>query len=272
MGEKSWSQIVEDYKILLLVIIVGFFVLELGIWTVASMGSGKQSWIQVLDDNDQVIYEVKGSTLTNFNKYYFENTFGALDQYQVKLQTRETPFPFRAWLSAAVGLPVGLMLLLTFVLKAATALIQGRELAPKEGGEATAASGNKAERLLFKLGSLNVFIIGFLLICAVLLYWIVPNMLTFLGRAGLETFETYKYFFMAVIAVLFILFAWFMYMRYQLARKSMEAQTEIRKFELQLEHERRLSNVPALAQLERERPRLIEYEDAEVEEVAEDQK
>lgn len=263
MREKSWSEIVEDYKILLVVIIVGFFILEIGIWAAASMGSGKQSWIQVMDEKDQVIYEVKGSTLTNFNKYYFENTFGSLEQYQVKLLSKETPFPFRAWLSAAVGLPVGLVLLLTFVLKAATALIQGRNLSAEPAAEPSAAPENKAERLLFKLSSLNVFIIGFLLICAVLLYWIIPNMLTFLGRAGIETFENYKYFFMAVVAVLFLLFAGFMYMRYQLARKSMDAQTEIRKFEIQLEHERRLNGVPALGYGGGERPQLIEYDDVE---------
>ena len=60
-------------------------------------------------------------------------------------------------------------------------------------------SQGRARKLIFSAGRLNIFIIGFLLISAVLLYWIIPNMLTFLARAGIETFEHYKYFFMAII-------------------------------------------------------------------------
>ena len=260
MSEKGWSAFVRDYKVVLLVVVVGFFLIELEILVMASMKSGRQSWLKVVDDGGQIIYEVKGSTLTNFNKYYFENTFGPLDQYQVKLYTKEIPFPFRAWLSASVGIPVGLILLLAFVLKAAKALLQDHEGGdqPEEEGKTPRGRG---EYLLFRMGRLNIFIIGFLLISAVLLYWIVPNMLTFLAKAGIETFEHYKYFFMTVLAALFLLFAWFMYMKYQLARKSMDAQTEIRKFELQLQHERALGGVPSLGYDGGEKRQLIGYED-----------
>lgn len=264
MSEKGWSSFVRDYKVVLLIVIIGFFLIELEILVMASMKSGRQSWLKVLGDDGQIIYEVKGSTLTNFNKYYFENTFGSLDQYQVKLYTKEIPFPFRAWLSASVGIPVGLILLLAFVLKAAKALVQDQ--VEEESLEEDKTPKGRGENLLFRVGKLNIFIIGFLLISAVLLYWIVPNMLTFLAKAGIETFEHYKYFFMTVLGALFLLFAWFMYMKYQLARKSMDAQTEIRKFELQLQHERHLSGVPALGYDGGEKTQLIGYEDGVVEE------
>ncbi len=264
MSEKGWSAFIKEYKVVLLIVIVGFFLIELQILVMASMKSGRQSWLKVMDDGGQIIYEVKGSTLTNFNKYYFENTFGALDKYQVKLYTKELPFPFRAWLSASVGIPVGLILMLAFVLKATKSLLNGKDedLDVFDGKEENPQG--RARKLLFSASRLNIFIIGFLLISAVLLYWIIPNMLTFLAKAGIETFEHYKYFFMAIIGVLFLLFAWFMYMRYQLARKSMDAQTEIRKFELQLQHERHLSGVPALGYDGGEKPQLIGYEDADV--------
>ncbi|SMC59208.1 hypothetical protein SAMN02746065_10525 [Desulfocicer vacuolatum DSM 3385] len=265
MVEKGWSAFVREYKVVLLIVIVGFFLIELQILVMSSMKSGRQSWLKVVDDGGQIIYEVKGSTLTNFNKYYFENTFGSLDQYQVKLYTKEIPFPFRAWLSASVGIPVGLVLLLAFVLKAFKSLIQGRDEEVNLFDDKADNPQGRAQRLLSSAGRLNIFIIGFLLISVVLLYWIVPNMLTFLAKAGIETFENYKYFFMGIIGVLFLLFAWFMYMRYQLAKKSMDAQTEIRKFELQLQHERQLSGVPALGYDSGEKPQLIGYEDVEAE-------
>ncbi|MBF0205060.1 MAG: hypothetical protein HQK67_12330, partial [Desulfamplus sp.] len=78
--------------------------------------------MNIVNDSGDVIYQVKGSTLTNFNKYYYENTFGSIDDYQVKLVSEEVHFPFRAWFAAAIGIPVGLILLLSFILKSVIAL------------------------------------------------------------------------------------------------------------------------------------------------------
>jgi len=265
MSDKGWSAFIKEYKIVLLVVIVGFFLIEIQILVMSYMDSGRQSWIKVVDDRGQIIYEIKGSTLTNFNKYYFENTFGPLDKYQVKLFTKDIPFPFRAWLSAAVGIPVGLILLLAFVLKATKTFLQGKEKDADLLDEKEENPKGRSRKLLFSVSRLNIFIIGFLLISAVLLYWIIPNMLTFLAKVGIETFEHYQTFFMVIIGVLLLLFAWFMYMRYLLARKSIEAQTEIRKFQLQLQHKRKLVGMSALGYDGDENPQLIEYDDVDVE-------
>lgn len=259
MANKSWSEIIKENKTLFLVIIIIFFLIEVEIFAVALMRSGRQSWMNVLDNEGQVIYEVKGAVLTNFNKYYFENTFGPLEKYQVQIVTKESKFPFRAWLSATVGVPVGLVLLLAFVLKAAMAILYGKS--SSDGGDEMYSDGDTtsekssrkgarlksgAENLLFQVSRLNIFIIGFLILSSVLLYWIVPNLLSFLAKAGMETILDFKWFFIAAVSALFLLFAWFMYMKYQLARKSMDAQTEIKKYELQLEYAKNRDALPAL--------------------------
>jgi len=259
MGVKSWSDHLQEHRMLLVIIIVVFFVVELEIFVLATMRSGHQSYMQVMDDSNEVVYEVKGSTMTNFNKYYFENTFGPFENYKVKLVTKDIPFPFRGWFSAAVGLPVGTVLLLAFILKAVMTFIRGNqdveELSKKNREEGV----DKIDNLFFRISRFNIFILGFLALAAVLLYWIIPNLITFLARAGIKTIVDFKWFFVALVAAIFALFAWFMYMKYRLAQKSMEVQTEIRKYELKLEYMERSGNMNALGYDKVEERKRLEY-------------
>jgi len=261
MGNKSWQELVKEHKTLLVIIIIGFFLIEIEIFTVAAMKSGRQSWMQVLDGSGDVIYQVKGSTMTNFNKYYFENTFGPFQDYQVKLITEDKPFPFRAWFSAAVGLPVGLVLLLAFVLKAVMAFIHGKPEpdASPEGNNGHDQAGTGFDKIFTRISQLNIFIIGFLIFAGVFLYWVLPNLLTFLAKVSMDTIITYKWVFIGGTGALFLLFAWFMYMKYQLAKKTIDAQTEIRKHELRLEYVRTGHGLTALEYNETRDNKMLDY-------------
>lgn len=269
MGFKNWSEQLEKHKVLLVIVIVAFFIVEFQVFVLATMRSGHQSYMQVLDKNDEVVYEVKGSTMTNFNRYYFENTFGPFENYQVKLVSKDVPFPFRAWFTAAVGIPIGLILLLGFVLKAVMVFLGGDDPSgkgfPGAGSQSNDQSGNKhegvnkIEALFFRVSRFNIFIIGFLVLAAVLLYWIIPNLVSFVARTGIETIVDFKWFFVAVIAALFVLFAWFMYMKYRLAHKSMDIQTEIRKYELELEYKKTAGTPMSIGYDDTRGPRMLGY-------------
>jgi hypothetical protein len=257
-----WQELLREHRTLLIIIIVGFFLIEVEIFALAAMKSGRQTWMQVLDGSGTVIYEVKGSTMTNFNRYYFENTFGPFENYQVRLDTREKEFPFRAWFTAAVGIPVGLVLLLGFILKAVMVFLSGEgEAASGTGREPGQGDGAQAGRmigLMDRVSRFNIFIIGFLVFSGVFLYWALPNLITFLARAGIETLVRFKWVFVAGFGAVFLLFAWFMHMKYQLARKSMDVQAEIRRYELQLELIRSGQVPPAALELHSGNRPLIE--------------
>jgi len=253
MANKSWSEMIRENKTLLLIVIIGFFLIEIEIFALATMRSGRQSWMKVFNDSGDLIYEVKGATLTNFNKYYFENTFGPLKDYKVKLETKNIPFPFRAWLSATIGIPVGLILLFAFILKSVLVMISGKkdsfennELENDKLSQENQTSNSVAEKIFLQVSKLNIFIIGFIILSGVLLYWIVPNLLAFLAKAGIETLINFKWFFLVIIVLIFFIFCWFMYMKYQLAKKSLDAQTEIRKYELKLEYVKNENKILAL--------------------------
>lgn len=230
---RSISSLIQEHKTVLIIIMIGLFLLELEIFALAAMKSGRKSWLQVLDKSGNVIHEADGRQLSDFNKYYFEKTFGPFENYQVRLQTREVPFPFRAWFTAAVGLPLGLILLFGFIVKAYLSLLHGDRLRSAEA-DSEKQFENKVDGVLYRISRLNIFIIGFLILVGVLAYWILPNFITYVGRTSIETVVRFKWVFIGVAAIVVGTFLWIVYLRYLLAKKSIETQAELDKFKLQL--------------------------------------
>ncbi len=274
MNQRNWFSLLKEYRVLVGIIITGLFLIEFQIFSFAAMNSGKQPRLQVINKSGRVVYEIKGSTLANFNKARFEKAFGPFEDYQVKLTQRYIPFPFRAWFSAAIGVPVGLVLLLAFVLKAVMVFIYGGEEDITNNGQ----SGDKQdkesihdhernktaagiEKLLLSISRFNIFIIGFLVICMVFLLWMIPNTLSFLAQTSMNTILKFKWVFLGGFIAVFILFAWFMYMKYKLAKKMIDAETEIKKYELQLEYNRINDSVPELEDKQNRKTRMLEYTD-----------
>lgn len=127
MANKTIASLIKENKTVFIIIAVVLFLIELEIFAIAAMKSGRKTWLQIIDKNGNIIHEADGKTLSDFNKYYFEKTFGSLDQYSKKLEIKETPFPFRAWFTAAVGIPIGVILLFAFIVKAYVSLFYGDE-------------------------------------------------------------------------------------------------------------------------------------------------
>ena len=231
------GNLIQENKTLFIIIIVGLFLLELEIFALAAMKSGRQSWLQVIDANGNVIHETSGKNLSEFNKYYFEKTFGPLENYQVRLETRQHPFPFRAWFVAANGMPVCAMLLFGFVVKAYVAIFHGNEL---QGDETKAGCEpgyeSRLESILVRISRMNIVIIGFLIFVGVISYWVIPNMITYIGRTGIDAIIRFKWVFITLGVVMAGIGVWIVYLRYLLAKKSIESNTEIEKHRLALEY------------------------------------
>jgi hypothetical protein len=84
---------------------------------------------------------------------------------------------------------------------------------------------------------MNIFIIGFLIFVGVISYWIIPNMITYIGRTGIEAIIRFKWVFITLGVVVAGIGVWIVYLRYLLAKKSIDSQTEIEKHRLALEYE-----------------------------------
>jgi hypothetical protein len=234
LKQKKIATLIRENKTLFIIIAVVLFLVELEIFALAAMKSGRKSWLQVIDANGNVIHETDGKNLSDFNKYYFEKTFGPFEQYHVKLETKQFPFPFRAWFVAAVGIPVGAILLFAFAVQAYLSLFYKE----RNSGEYDVKQNEyeyRFEKLIAAVSRFNIFTIGFLVLLGVFSYWVVPNLIVHVGRLGVETLTRYKWIFLSFGMVFLGLIIWIIYLKYLLAKKAIDSHAEIDKYRLQLE-------------------------------------
>lgn len=242
MGMQSkWRNHFQENKTLFIILAVGLFLVELEIFALASMTSGRHSYVQVLDQHANVIYEVKSAKLNSRERAEFEKTFGPLSNYQVNVVTKRHPFPFRPWFAAAVGLPIGAVLLFSFFVKAYEALFFTKEdRLAKPGSSRTQApsqnpSMDRLDRIINRVGRMNIFAIGgFVLLFAIGL-WAVPHLLSEFGLHGVAIITRYKWVALGIAGVFLGLVVWIIFLRYLLARKAIETQADVEKYRLQLE-------------------------------------
>ena len=234
LKEKKIATLIRENRTLFIIIAVVLFLVELEIFALAAMKSGHKSWLQVIDANGNVIHETDGKNLSDFNKYYFEKTFGPFEQYQVKLATKDFSFPFRAWFVAAVGIPIGAILLFAFAVQAYLSLFY-KEQSSDEFDVKKNGHEYRFEKIIAAISRFNIFTIGFLVLLGVLSYWVVPNLLVHAGRLGVETLARYKWIFLSFGMVFLGLILWIIYLKYLLAKKAIDSHAEIDKYRLQLE-------------------------------------
>lgn len=235
-ANRTIASLYRENKTLFILIAIGIFLIELEIFAIAVIKSGNKSWLEIKDQRGNIIHISEGSNLSSFNKYYFEKTFGPLEQYQVNLVSKDEPFPFRAWFVAAIGIPVGAVLLFAFIVRAFASLFYGYNTAnSSRDGPEESSPKNRFENIFASISRLNIFTIGFLILLSVITYWVLPNFIIHIGRVGLDTIIQFKWFFLAFAVVILGIALWIIYLRYLLAKKSIDSQTEIEKFRLQID-------------------------------------
>jgi len=232
------TKLLQEHKALFTIIVVGLFLLELEIFALAIMQSGKQSVLQVLDHQGTVIHESSGNNLSDFNRANFEKVFGSLDNYTVRLEKHNVPFPFRAWFVAAICIPIGAMMLFAFIVKAYLVIFHGDKVPDADSAEILQDAGNETrlESTLNRIGRMNIFNIGFIVFIGGIAYWIIPNVLTYLGHIGNDFFVRHEWVFFAAIGIAICVCLWMIYLRYLLAKKSIQSRTELQKHRLSLEY------------------------------------
>lgn len=234
-GQSKWRNHFQENKTLFLILAVGLFLVELEIFAMAAMKSGKESQIHVLDQQNNLIYEARSSRLDPREKAEFESTFGPLSDYQVKLVSVQRPFPFRAWFAAAVGLPIGAVLLFGFFIKAYEALFFRREPYSDTDTGTQDSSTDRLDRMITRVSRLNIFAIGGFVLLFALGLFAVPHLLSEFGRHGVAVITKYRWVAFGLGGVFLGLVIWIIFLRYLLARKSIEAQADVEKYRLQLE-------------------------------------
>lgn len=234
----------ESHKTILKIGIVMFLLMELIIYLVANAHSGTRDWVEIFNSQGNKIYETRGNVLTTYEKLIFQNTYGPLSNYQVRVESRNNPFPFRPWLAAAVGAPIGFMLLLTYMVRAYLSFVGGEEEEHPNDSESL-ADGSSRFGQLFSWRRLSLFHFGFFILICVLAIWLVPNFVADMAAGALSLVAKYKWFFLGVFVFFASLFVWIIYLKYKISEKMMDRQMDLEKFKIEkqllLEQETRLA-------------------------------
>lgn len=235
---------IKAHRTLFIIVMVALFLIELEIFAIAAMRAGRKPVLQIADQSGKVVLVLEGGTLSQVDRQSFEKTFGPLEQYRVRMYNDRKPFPFRAWFAAAFGMPIGLVLLFAFIVRAWSALFAAPRRPVERGTENGAAPLSGFERMLTAISRFNIFVLGALILLAAAAYWVLPNAFLSAGKAGLRIIVTYKWAALGLAMTLVGMLLLIIFLRYLLAKKSLESRVEVEKFRLRLEYEHR--DVPRL--------------------------
>ena len=86
MANKTWQAFLNEHKALLTVVTMAFLFMELLIYAMASMSSGTQSRTRIFNPAGDMVYELKGAKLTNFDKYYFDTREREEEDWESRLR------------------------------------------------------------------------------------------------------------------------------------------------------------------------------------------
>lgn len=223
-------------KTILISAIIAFLVLELFICIAAVNHTGNKSKVMISDKSGQVVYETRGQVLSTYDRQSFENTFGSLNNYTVGVHVDVRPFPFRAWLAAAIGVPVGLILLLSFLVRVYMALMYGEAetLSPlSDSLNEPGIAGFSFNAFFHSLQRFSIFSLGFIIVLGVLILWLVPSLLGDAARIGMDVIREFKWFFLGASLVLAGIVVWIIHLRYRLSRLHLENQLALEKFRIE---------------------------------------
>lgn len=220
-------------KLALTISVLIFLILELIVYMAFAGQAGQKSRVVITDVNGNKVYETAGNTLTSYEKLVFENNHGPLVNYQMRLETEQIPFPFRAWVSTAVGVPVGLILLMAFLVRAYLSLMYGEEKAPEESAPESEPHKKRFGTLFHSVHNFSIFHIGGLIVLGVLLLWMVPNVLGDIARISVDAIRDYKWFFLGVSVFLAGLIVWVIYLRYKLSKQMLDNQLNLERFRVE---------------------------------------
>ena len=237
---SSLSEFFEDGKYTRWILAVGavlLLVLELGTLIAVYNQSGLKTRVCITDSSGRLLYESPGPTITSYEKMVFENNFGPLQNYTTQLKSKYEPFNYRSWILLAVGLPLGLMLLLFFMAQVWLLLLKGnpREEPLQEADLNKSGLGN----FLSISKNFSVLGVGFVIVLAMLVLWLIPSILGDMASSVFRAIKQYPWFFIGVSAFAGGLLVWIIYLRYRLSKQMLENQVHIEKFrieKLMIEH------------------------------------
>ncbi|MCX7822542.1 MAG: hypothetical protein N2260_03745 [Syntrophobacterales bacterium] len=209
--------------------IVFLVVVELIIYLIAASSSGIDYRVVIEDKDGRILYETPGKHLTRYEEMSFQSRYGSIENYIVRVVSTERPFPFRAWLVAAIGIPIGGLLILAFLIRGFLAIFDDSR--GKKITQDLEFSFKKSPVRFIQ--SLSLFHLGGLILLFLLALWIIPNVISELAVKIIGFMERHPGFFIATFVLIAGVVIWVIYLKYKLAKEAVRYQFELAKIRLE---------------------------------------
>jgi hypothetical protein len=223
--------------------VIFFLCLEMLIFIASASISGERSTVEVKDKQGSVVYRTPGNSIDNIDRWRFAKKFGSLDSYDVEIKTVNKPFPVRAWVSASVGVPIVLILLISYLVKVYMTLLHGNETESSEKYPVLYGKVHPFISWTMFLSSHSIFYLGFLIGLAALVFWMVPNFISDVVSTSVSIMYESKWLILGPVAFIAVFAIWVAYLRYRLSKRMMDYQYSLEKY--RLERELQQNSLPA---------------------------
>lgn len=194
--------------------------------------SGEKKRLQVRTKSGELLYEVNGERLQSFDKYYFENNFGSLDNYELRLVEKNVAFPVRGWFFASIAVPVGLSLILIFFFKILSFFHPQLKSRIRETETEFFRKDSKLG-IKAKIFNLNIFYAGVFLFAVSFVFWALPIVFNSAADRFLYTVSQYPLIFSVFFLSVFIFVIYSVYLKFRLKKFEIEKKylIELKKIE-----------------------------------------
>lgn len=203
MSEKKLRQIVENHVPGLSLLISVFALLEFGILIVCIFYSANHKVVRIYDNSNTVVYEdiYNADYINEFKKIYGIQSFKD-EGFTFTRVGIENRFPTRAWIALSICVPLILILFVVFIVRVFIDVFQ-----PKADEEAKSSKNNpdsefeetRFEKLFSTLGRLNIYSLGCTAILIAFFYWMIPDMLIYMGKISYNTISELKWVLLGII-------------------------------------------------------------------------
>ena len=198
MSENKLLEMVEKHVPGLFMIIFIFAMLEFGILMICVGYSGNQHILRIYNSANDLVYEdvYNENHINEFKNIYGIENFKE-EGFVLTRVAIDNKFPTRAWIALSICVPLVLILFVVFIVKVFAEVFHSKK--EKDDDENNKEKLNsdfeetRFEKLFSTLGRLNIYSLGSTVILIVFLYWMVPDLLVYLGKVSYQTISELKW-------------------------------------------------------------------------------
>ncbi len=203
MSEQKLQNLVEKKVPGLFFIIAIFAMIEFGILSICLVTSGNQDMVRVYNPEQKMIYEdfYNMSALTEFKTVSGIKNFND-EGFVVSYLVIDKKFPTRTWIALSISVPMILILFIVFIVRVFEDVFRARRKTqtnaekPKQG---TDFEETRFEKLFTTLGRLNIYSLAATIILVAFLFWMVPDLVVFMGKISFQTLSELKWIILCLI-------------------------------------------------------------------------